>query len=330
MIRQLLTIARNTFLESIRQPICAVVVLVGVLMLLFAPLVSAYTMGDDTKFLIDISMSTILLANLFLAALLASSVLSDEIENRTVLTTISKPVARPIFVLGKFLGVTAAAAVGFWVMTLVYLLTVRHGVMSTASDRFDGPVLTFGFSFGLIALLFSAWMNYYHRWRFTAALMVSLAIALTSAWLMVLLFDKHWDLQPITAEFTLEDSVLGQLHIALFLVFEITIFLVAVAIAASTRLGKVMAVMVTLGVGPIVAAGASFLKVMAQRSSEAEVANVVARVVPNLQYFWLTDSLIDGTTVSFSYVMLISAYATLLIAAALSLAIALFQTREVG
>ena len=129
MVTKLLTITRNTFLESIRQPVFAVVTLVGVLILSMTPSIIGYTFQDDTKFLIDISMSTIMLLSTLLAAFAASSVLSNEIENRTVLMTVSKPVPRPIFVLGKYLGVIGAVGLGFWVLTLVYLMTVRHGVM---------------------------------------------------------------------------------------------------------------------------------------------------------------------------------------------------------
>ena len=81
----LFTIARNAFLESIRQPIHAVLVCVGLLALLLNVNIAAYTLEDDNKLLIDLGLSTLFLAGLLLAAFTATSVLSREIENKTCL-----------------------------------------------------------------------------------------------------------------------------------------------------------------------------------------------------------------------------------------------------
>ena len=108
MIQQLLTIARNTFLESIRQPIFSVLLLVGTLALILNPMISAYTLDDDNKQLIDMGLSTLFVCGLLLSAFTATSVLSQELENKTVLTVISKPISRPLFVVGKYVGVSAA------------------------------------------------------------------------------------------------------------------------------------------------------------------------------------------------------------------------------
>src|SRR5690606_13376871 len=120
MLRQLLNIARNTAVESIRQPIFVVLVLLGgVMMALNVPL-SANTMEvgglGDNKMLYDMGMSTIAIVGVLLAAFTATGVLSREIENKTVLTVVSKPVSRPVFVLGKFLGVAAAIMLSCYIL----------------------------------------------------------------------------------------------------------------------------------------------------------------------------------------------------------------------
>ena len=73
-----------------------------------------------------------------------SGVLTREIDNKTVLTVISKPVSRPLFIVGKFLGLAAGLAVAFFMSAVLFFLSVRHSVMSTASDKYDMPVLLFG------------------------------------------------------------------------------------------------------------------------------------------------------------------------------------------
>ncbi|MDX1681939.1 MAG: ABC transporter permease subunit, partial [Phycisphaeraceae bacterium] len=131
MLGQLFTISRNTFKESIRQPIFVVLIFVAGLLLVLNPSLAAYTMEDDDRLLVDLGLSTLFLIGLLLAAFTATNVLTVELENRTVLTVVSKPVPRPVFMLGKFLGVAAAILIAFWTLSTIFLLTVRHGVMTT-------------------------------------------------------------------------------------------------------------------------------------------------------------------------------------------------------
>ena len=98
------TIARNGFLESIRQPIYIVVLLGGILAMVLNVNLAAFSLGQDDKLLVDLGLSTLFITGLLLAAFTATSVLSKEIENKTVLTVVSKPVARPTLIVGKYLG----------------------------------------------------------------------------------------------------------------------------------------------------------------------------------------------------------------------------------
>ncbi|NQW49042.1 MAG: ABC transporter permease, partial [Planctomycetes bacterium] len=88
----LFTIARNAFLESIRQPVQAVLICAALLALVLNLNVAGYTLEDDNKLLIDLGLSTLFLSGILMAAFTATSVLSREIENKTLLTVVSKPV----------------------------------------------------------------------------------------------------------------------------------------------------------------------------------------------------------------------------------------------
>ena len=55
----LLALARNAFVESIRQPVHAVLICVGLLALVLNVNVAGYTMEDDNKLLIDLGLSTL-------------------------------------------------------------------------------------------------------------------------------------------------------------------------------------------------------------------------------------------------------------------------------
>ena len=83
MILKLLAISRNTFLESVRQPILSVLILMAALALVLNPSVAAYTLDDDNKLLIDLGLSTLLLAGLLMAGLVAlDSSRSDSLKVR--------------------------------------------------------------------------------------------------------------------------------------------------------------------------------------------------------------------------------------------------------
>ncbi len=122
-------IASNTFIESIRQPIYGIILGLAVLMILISPYITMFTLQQSPKLIVDMGLATIMLAGLLLAAFTASNVISAEIENRTVLTVISKPVGRGVFILGKFIGVIAGLVMATYLLALTLSLTSSSGAM---------------------------------------------------------------------------------------------------------------------------------------------------------------------------------------------------------
>jgi len=344
MLQQILTISRNTFLESIRQPIFVVLLIVFGLALFLNPSLSANTLDDDNKLMVAMGMSTLFLAGLFMAAFTATGVLASEIENKTVLTVVSKPVSRPLFVLGKYFGVAGALGLAFWILGCLFILTVRHRVMQTASDEFDGPVIVFGLLCWLLALTWAGWGNYFHRWVFSSTFVWSLAGLSTLAVLLVLMIDKHWQFQSITAEFArTENAALpgGEMLVVMVLLFEAILMLTAVAIAASTRLGQIMTLVICTGVFVLGLTSEILLAPVVQQTTWSQAQGLggwsawgLPRIlywgVPNFQFLWLSEALQRGIPIPLSHVLTVSLYALLVITAVLSLAVILFQEREVS
>ncbi|MEE9403252.1 MAG: ABC transporter permease [Algisphaera sp.] len=366
MLRQTLTIAHNTFTESIRQPIYAVVILIAAAGLALNPSLSAYSMENgegDKKLLVDMGLSVIFLAGMLLAAFTATGVLSREIEEKTVLTVVSKPVARPLFVLGKFLGVATAIAVASWILSLLFMSTYRHGVMSTARDHFDTPVILFNVLAGLAALIVGAAGNYLYNWVFTSTFVKTLAVTMTCAFAGVLLVGKGWVLQSPFTDFAGPHGELLEIAVGLVMIFEAVMILTAVALAVSTRLGQVMTLLICVGTFVLGAMTNSlsgkvnerlnlpadldvFTSVAAVFGAESSWAQKAADsaskaiylIAPNLQFLWPADAITQGHSLltaqdgSFSLVAVgqVSVYAALYTVAVLALAVMLFQRREVG
>ncbi len=102
-----LTIARATALEAIRQPAFFVLAFLGFISLLLSIFLPYFTFNEDIKMYKDTGLTTISFIALLLALLTSSSTVAEEIEGKTAVTLLSKPINRRQFILGKFLGIEA-------------------------------------------------------------------------------------------------------------------------------------------------------------------------------------------------------------------------------
>ena len=321
MLSSIYAIAHNTALESVRQTVFAVLLLGGIFLLAINPGFAAFSFWDDNKLLADLGLSTIFMCGMLLSAFTAAGVFHREIENKTVLSVVSKPIARPAFVVGKFLGVLFAVGLASYIWTLAFLLSVRHGVMITTADPFDWPVILLGIGALLLSVGLSAAANYWYGWVFNSTLAWILPCLLTLAYVGVLGIDKDWKGQALSKDWN------PQMMWALLLVGEMLALMVALAVGVSARLGQMM----TLGACSIffvVGLSSDYLFGRFQESSF--IARMLYHLVPNLQVLWISDALNQDHAVSTAYIGTVSMYAVLYILAFLSLGVALFQTREVG
>jgi len=325
MFHRLYTVALTTFIESVRQPIYGVILLTTAALLVLNVSLAGFTLEDDDQLLLNLGLSTLLLSGLFLAAFTASGVLAREIENKTVLTVISKPINRPLFLVGKFLGLLAALALAYYLCALVFILAQRHGVLQKSVDPWDAPVLAFGVGSLVLSFLAAGLLNYVYGRDFPTAWLALVTPMLTASVLLVAKFDEHWDVIPFASNF-----VGGQIIFAVYLVFMMVMITAAVALAASTRFGQLMTLMIctaVLGLGII--ADYAF----GQHVDTSNLADAAYHIVPNMGPFWVIDGLYAGTeqtTVTLGYVGYVTGYAALLVVGVLGVAVVAFQRREVG
>lgn len=132
--RKVAAIAQATSKEAVAQPIYFVVAMIATVMLLLFPFLPYNTFGEDIKIVKDSGLTVILLAAIFIAVWNASISVADEIEGRTALTLLSKPVGRRQFIIGKFLGIVFPVAVMFVLLGTVFLTTVSYKVVYDARE----------------------------------------------------------------------------------------------------------------------------------------------------------------------------------------------------
>lgn len=249
MLSQILTISRVTFIEALRQPIYFILIMIAGGAIFLTTWSTGYSMGmtevgevsGDNKLLLDVSLATVFLCGTLLGAFTATSAVSREIENKTVLTVVSKPVPRSVLILGKYLGVAGAIIVAVLQMILFVWLAIRHGVLSTASQELDMPVIIFAFGALAISLIVSIWGNIFYGWHFTQTAALLLLPLMILAFGLVMLIGPKWDIIPWFRDFKPQSAIACVSVLAALLVMA------ALAVAASTRLGQVMTIVVCFG-----------------------------------------------------------------------------------
>ena len=149
----LLLVARNTFREATRDRLIAGVLVAGLVLLLATQVLSPLAMGEGKRLTVDLGLSGISTLGILITLLVGTSLVAKEIERRTIYSLLSRPIARHQYLLGKWLGITAA----LWVMagglglSLWGLLEVRGFGPNTLSIL--QSVYLAGLELGLVAAL---------------------------------------------------------------------------------------------------------------------------------------------------------------------------------
>jgi ABC-type transport system involved in multi-copper enzyme maturation permease subunit len=320
-MNKLFTIAKNTFIEILRQPIYAVIIVAALLLFFLSPSLTMYTMSDDNKLLREIGLSTLFLASLFIAIFSASSAVSEEIENKTITTVLSKPIQRPIFIIAKFIGVAAAVVLAHYICTVALLMAIRHGVLETVNDTHDWTVLGSAGFMLLVTISLSAFFNYVYDWKFTSTAIILTAICATLVIVFLSVIDRNWQFNPAENSINTVD-IYGSVLLLLA-----AIIIVALAVALSARFNIVVTLSACMGI--------FFLGLVSDyafgRFAETHLWARIGRfLVPNLQIFWISDAIYEGNEVPLKYILISASYALCYTVAILSFAIALFQRRQIG
>ena len=239
MFTQIIAISKNAFFESIRQPIVLVLVLAATLLLILASPLSAFTMDNDQRMLIDIGLATVFMIGMLLAIFVASNVLGQEIRNKTTLTVVSKPIGRPTFVVGKFLGASGAIIISTLYVALVFLLVDLQDVFQTVRIPLHIPVLTFGILSILLGTSISLWCNYFYGFVFSSTWICVTTPLLAVAYILSLNFSADFTSHPIWVAFR------PDLWKAIISIIVSVLILGSVAIAVSARLSQLGTLLAT-------------------------------------------------------------------------------------
>jgi ABC-2 type transport system permease protein len=320
-MNKLFALTKNTFVETLRQPVYAIIIIASLLLMFISPSITMYTMTDDNKLLRELGLSTLFLSSLFIAIFAASGAVADEIEDKTITTVLSKPVQRPIFVIAKFLGVTAAVVLAHYICTIALIMAMRHGVLEAAYISRDWTVIVAVATSVALVFLLSAFLNYVYDWKFTSTAIILLAIFGTLSMVFLFFIDPRWRFNPAGNRISTYD-IYGSI-----LLFFAVLIIIALAVALSVRFNIVITLSCCVGIFLL---GLISNWAFGQAANSNLWAKIGFYIVPNLQVFWISDAIYEETKVPAKYIFISGSYSVSYSMAILAIAIAVFQRRQVG
>jgi len=127
-------VAWVTAKEAVLQPLFVILALVGIFALFIFLLIPYNTLGEDIKLVITQGLTVVKLFSAFLAVWAASSTIADELDGKTALMALAKPISRTKFIIGKYTGVMIAVTFLFLILGTFFLNTVSYKVVYDARE----------------------------------------------------------------------------------------------------------------------------------------------------------------------------------------------------
>ena len=161
-IQKILTIARNTFREAVRDRILYNLVLFVLLITAAAIFLGDLTAGYEARTIVNLGLGSMLIFGAFISIFVGVSLVSKEIEKRTVYAIFSKPIGRGEFIIGKYLGLCLTLLVNVLVMGLGISLALLYVGGGKMAWTVWGAIVLIYFQLAIvtaIAILFSSFSS---------------------------------------------------------------------------------------------------------------------------------------------------------------------------
>jgi ABC-type transport system involved in multi-copper enzyme maturation permease subunit len=320
-MRQFATIATNAFMELVRQPVFLLLMTTSVVFEIFLAAPYYFAFGDEPKLVKNSTLAVMLLSGLFGAVLSASASVGREIRSGTALAVLSKPVGRAQFLLAKYAGLVVALTLITYVNLIGVLLASRMAFDAYGStDMFAVKIFVVGV---VLAYALGGFSNFFLRRPFVSDAVFSLVLLLTLAFVVINFFDKEGKPQTFAA------GVDWLLVPAGVLVLFALWILAGLALACSTRFDLIP----TLAICSAVFLLGIMSDYLFGRPAAAGSwwASVLYTITPNWQLFWIADAVAAGDAhFHWQYVGKAFAYVAGYVGAALAVAVALFEERELN
>ena len=320
-MRQFVTIATNTFMELVRQPIFLLLTTASAVFSVFLASVPYFGFGDDPILVKQSVLAIMLLAGLLGAVLSASSTLAREIRTGTALSVLAKPVGRAQFLLAKYTGLAAALAV----LNYINMMAALTASKMTFDAYGSADLRALAIFFGAIVIAYAAggFANYFLRRPFVSDALFAVVLMITISFLIINALPKN---NPTVSEGGVTDWRI--IPASVLILFALWI-LAGLALACSTRLEMISTLAICSGFFVL---GLMSDYVFGTRARDGVWwAHIPYAALPNWQLFWGGDALIGNKSVAWGrYIGSSFGYTVCYVSAALAVGLCLFEDRELG
>jgi ABC-type transport system involved in multi-copper enzyme maturation permease subunit len=123
-LARIAAVAANAFRESVRERVLYNLVFFAILMMLSGLLLREISLRQDERIIIDLGLASIEVFGILIALFVGVSLVSKEIEKRSLYPLLAKPLRRGEFLVGRFFGLALTLLANVSAMTVGMLLTL--------------------------------------------------------------------------------------------------------------------------------------------------------------------------------------------------------------
>ena len=124
-VNRIFAIANNAFREVVRDRILYILGFYAVILLVAINLLPEIAATTEDKMFLDLGLAVMNVLGLIIAVFVGTGLINKEIEKRTILMLVAKPVSRNEFIVGKYFGLSAVITLCVAVMSAIYLIFLQ-------------------------------------------------------------------------------------------------------------------------------------------------------------------------------------------------------------
>jgi ABC-type transport system involved in multi-copper enzyme maturation permease subunit len=156
-MKHTLTVAKFTFVEVYRSKVMTSIIFLALAVLLVTYIASEFAYGAPAKIALDFGLGITTISNLVISVFIGSTLLSREIEQKTLYMILSRSISRTSFLVGKILGLSFLLLVN-----TIALAGVSIAVFAYLGGQFHNLILWsayFSFLESFILMLFAVFFS---------------------------------------------------------------------------------------------------------------------------------------------------------------------------
>lgn len=118
VLRPIFIIASYTLKELLKSKVLVSALVMSLAIALLAWLASEFTFGVPARVALDVGLAALSVSGYGISIFMGATLISREIESRTIYMVISRPVSREAFLIGKMLGLTLFLVINMTVLAI--------------------------------------------------------------------------------------------------------------------------------------------------------------------------------------------------------------------